>query len=112
MILKKYYIVTFNIVKFCFVDIFKYMKNHIMQKIHMYSPIGFAKSMYNLNVTRQESYDTMTKLEGILPVDQASIMVRLLMEDVSNPIRYSLFKESLKQIKSLERLRYQIELVG
>ena len=68
--------------------------------------------MYNHNVIRKESYVTMTKLEGVSSDDKASIMVRLLMEDVSNPIRYSLFKESLIKIKSLQILRYQIDLVG
>ena len=79
--------------------------------IYSYSTTTFAKYMYYFKVIRKESYDTMTKLVGVSSDDKAYIMVRLLMEDVTNPIRYSLFKESLIKL-SARRLWYQIELVG
>ena len=78
-----------------------------------YVPIEFAKDMFNLNVISEDSLDIITKMEelGLGPNKIAIIMSKLLMNDISDSNKYSIFKNSLKEIL-LERLYHQIHFVG
>ena len=78
-----------------------------------YVPIEFAKDMFNFNVISKDSLDIITKIEeiGLTPYKISIIMSKLLMKDISDPNKYSIFKKSLKEI-FLERLYDEINYVG
>ena len=80
--------------------------------------IKFARSMYELNVINKDIYETMTKILIVLDHNhnyrkhKAHVLSKLLMEVISNPKGYNIFKESLKNINSLKPLYNQIKFVG
>ena len=73
----------------------------------------FATTMYRLNVISKDTYETMRKVDIILSSNQKpTIISKLLMEDISNPKRFHIFKKNLKEIDSLQTLYHQINFVG
>ena len=89
------------------------MDIHFYWQIFVHMPNEFAKDMFHFNVISKDSYDIIIKSEemGLGPFDITFIMSKLLMKDISDPKKYSIFKHSLKEI-SLERLYHQIDFVG
>ena len=90
----------------------------ILWAIHQSGTIEFARSMYEFNVINKDIYETMTKL--CIALDHtpdsynyaADVLSKLLMEVISNPKGYNIFKESLKKNNSLKKLYHQINFVG
>ena len=99
--------------KIYFSGMYQYLDIHIILDILKYMPTEFAKDMFRFNVISKDSYDIITKMEeiGLGPHDITITMSKLLMKDISDPKKYSIFKNSLKEI-SLERLYHQIDFVG
>ena len=68
--------------------------------------------MYNSNVISFDSFHTMMKIEEFSPIVQASVMTDLLKEHIIEPLKYNIFKESLKQRVPLKTLYHKIDYVG
>ena len=82
-----------------------------MSEVMTHIPIQFARTLYHLNVLSKENYNAMTKVQG-LPIQNVYMLTKLLMEDISNPEKYDIFKTHLRTTYSLKRLHQQIYLVG
>ena len=74
--------------------------------------------MYELNVINKDIYEAMTKISIVLDHNDdscyrsARVLSKILMEVISNPKGYIIFKESLKQKNSLKKLHNQINILG
>ena len=82
-----------------------------MSEVMTHIPIEFARTLYHLNILSKENYNTMTKMQA-LANQSVYMLTKLLMEDISNPEKYDIFKTHLRMRDSLERLHQQIYLVG
>ena len=76
------------------------------------TPIEFAKSMYRLNIISNESYNNLIKLNLLKHSHKANILTNLLMEDISDPKTYRIFKNNLKNMHSYKKLYHQIDYIG
>ena len=98
----------------CCAGKFAYLDSIIRKAIRLTSKYGnihsFVYSLYIVNGTSKEIYDTMTQLKDIDEYNKPRILVRLLMDDIRNRTRYVEFKRGLTHL--LESLYHQIEFVG
>ena len=107
------YNVTECMYELFFLGIYIYLDTHIFWDVINYTPIEFAKDMFHLNVISEDNYIIITKMEqlGLGPYEITALTSQLLMKDISDPKKYSIFKHSLKNV-SLERLYHKIDFVG
>ena len=96
----------------CYAGIFQYLDVVLYSAIFNDTPIEFAKSMYRLNIISNESYNTLIKLNLLKHSHKANILTNLLMEDISDPKTYGIFKNNLKNTHSYKKLYHQIDYIG
>ena len=74
--------------------------------------------MFKFNVINKDIYEAMTKISIVLDHNYDScyhssrVLSKILMEVISNPKGYIMFKESLKKNNSLKKLHHQIYILG
>ena len=101
-----------------FVETFVYLDKILTKAIYRSGTIKFARSMYEFNVINKDIYEAMTKISIVLDHNydahhhSARVLSKILMEVISNPKGYIIFKESLKKKNSLIKLHHQINILG
>ena len=79
-------------------------------KINLMENTEIDALMYHSNIISKDSYDFMKNLKEMPEVIQTFIFMNILIEDISNPLKYKIFKESLKNNSKM--LHYKINFVG
>ena len=101
-----------------FAETFVYLDTILTKAIVSSGTIKFARSMYEFNVINKDIYEAMTNISIVLDHNydsyrhSARALSKILMEVISNPKGYIIFKESLKKKNSLKKLHHQINILG
>ena len=76
------------------------------------TPLVFAAFMHHSNVLSKESYNVMVKLGKRTPMEQTSVLLHFLRQDMSNPIKYKHFIESVGLLPAQQILYSRLYTVG
>ena len=77
-----------------------------------YGPIKMAEELHNLSILNSSSYEVMTSLIHLDRLDQVTILIDLISDNIRDEISYEIFKDFLKSKKSLTHLYYQIVVLS
>jgi len=105
-----------NMPLFCwfFLDIFSHLYFEIQDSISESTLMEFVTSLHRLDIISKDSYDLMTKLDGLSSVDHTTFFFFLLREEIKDLNKYIMFKVFLKDHDafSMNSLYYKINFIG
>ena len=86
----------------------KYTFSAILNK----DPSEFSGYLYHSKVLSEESYQVMTKLDGILPYVKAAVLSQFMKEEMINAVNKKKFYEAIRNDPSLTQLHETYLCIG